>query len=159
MARNGWERTGNRLAKGPGSAVAWLLFAGLPLVVVVVVVFWVLGFFGNAFNQGRRIIDKTIDADNVIANYEWFKQRHESIQAIDGKIVDSQEAVDAFKAELGPRKDWHREDRIEHDRLNTVLLGLKQQREDMAAEYNARSRMVNRSIFKTGDTQLPERIE
>ena len=89
---------------------------------------------GNVFNQAGRIVNKTIDADNVIYNYEWFKQRHEDIGAIESKIELSVNAVDSFESSAGERKDWHREDREEHARLSTVRLGLEQQRADLVAE-------------------------
>lgn len=98
----------------------------------------------------------TLDGDNVKYNYEWFKQTHEDVRALDVQIKTAQAAVDQFKIEAGSRDGWHREDREEFARLNAVLQGLKNQRADIAANYNARSRMVNRAIFKGTDT--PEQI-
>lgn len=118
------------------------------------VVLWI----ANPFMQAADVVNKTVDADNMIYNYEWFKQRHESIDAIDFKIRAQQLSVEDFEKSAGDRKDWHREDREEHARLSTILTGLRQQRADLAAEYNARSRMANRSIFKSGDVELPESI-
>lgn len=132
------------------------------LVVILVPIFLFVGaasFLANPFLQTGRIVNKTIDADNVIANYEWFKQRHEDIGAIDSKIIDAEMATAVFRDDLGDRGSWHREDRVEYSRLSAITLGLKQQRADLAAEYNARSRMVNRNVFKAGDGQLPERID
>lgn len=159
---NGWERTAERVERGPVSAmvtIGCLSAVALVIVGLFVVVGSSLGFIANPFKQAARVINKTIDADNVIYNYEWFKRQHESIGAIDGKIAESDTAVRSYEESLGDRKDWDREDKIEHSRLESVLLGLRQQREDMVAEYNARSRMANRNIFKAGDIELPERIE
>ena len=149
-----WDKLDRAAEKGPG-AIMWKIIG---FVVIFSIVIGTIGFVANPFKQGAAIINKTIDADNVIMNYEWFKQRHEDIGAIDSKIKGAQNAVDQFKEDAGERKDWHREDREEHSRLASVALGLTQQRADLAAEYNARSRMVNRSIFKTGDSELPESI-
>lgn len=156
---NGWDKTSRKIERGPWPAFAAIGCIVLPMVLVIVAVCFSLGLFGNVFNQAGRIVNKTIDADNVIYNYEWFKQRHEDIGAIESKIELSVSAVNSFESSAGERKDWHREDREEHARLSTVRLGLEQQRADLVAEYNARSRMVNRSIFKTGDSELPEEIE
>jgi len=149
-----WE-SWNRVAKKGPMAIIWRVVA---LVVVLSVVIGVTGFVLNPFRQARRIIDKTFDADNVIHNYEWFKQRWQDVQAIDAKVTSSQAAVSQFKAEAGPRGSWKRDDRMESSRLSAVLLGLQQQRADMAAEYNARSKMANRAIFKGGDVELPASI-
>jgi hypothetical protein len=158
MSWKSWEQAAER---GPG-AVAWRVFwFAIPVFIVLVVcsgIVGVVGFGLNPLRQAGRVVNKTIDADNVIYNYEWFKQRHEDIEAIDAKIVDSDAMVATFKEEAGARADWHREDREEYARLSAVTLGLKQQRADLAAEYNARSRMANRAIFKAGDVELPESI-
>jgi len=149
-----WDRLEKAGDKGPEALFMWVFWRLLAVGIIVGAV----GFVFNPFKQAGRIINKTIDADNVIYNYEWFKQRHESISALDKKVADAEAAADTFKKEAGPRDTWHREDRIEHSRLAAVALGLTQQRADMAAEYNARGRMANRSIFKMGDVELPQRI-
>jgi len=151
MSWKSWEKASE---KGPWSITIKVLV----FVVTLTVILGVLGFVMNPFRQAARIVNKTMDADNVITNYEWFKQRHEDIGAIDSKIKSSDTVVSQFKTDAGERADWHREDREEHARLSSVLLGLMQQRADLAAEYNARSRMVNRNIFKAGDVKLPESI-
>lgn len=150
-----WKSYESAIERGPFSIFLkiFLLIIGISIVVGVA------GILFNPFKQGARIIEKTIDADNVIYNYEWFKRQHESIGALDNKIKQQQGSLENFKSELGNRNEWDRLDKEEYDRLNTILIGLQQQREDAAAEYNARSRMVNRSIFKTGDVELPERID
>ncbi|KKN36569.1 hypothetical protein LCGC14_0772390 [marine sediment metagenome] len=149
-----WDKYQRAAERGPMS-LFWKVFFPVLLVVIVL---GVAGFVLNPFRQASRILNKTINADNVIYNYEWFKQRHEAIGAIDAKVVGSQSAVNQFKADAGPRDNWHFQDREEYARLNSVLLGLRQQRADLAAEYNARSRMTNRAIFKAGDTELPDSI-
>jgi hypothetical protein len=149
-----WEKWEKAVERGPMSLV-WRVVA---CVVLLIVVLGVIGFVMDPFRQAARIVDKTIDADNVIYNYEWFKQRYEDVHAIDAKILDAEASVAAFAEAAGARTDWHREDREEHARLSAVALGLKQQRADLAAEYNARSRMANRAIFKAGDVELPESI-
>lgn len=149
MSWKSWEQAAER---GP-MAVVWKVFWA---VLALSIVIGVVGFVLNPFRQAARIADKTMDADNVIYNYEWFKQRYQDVRAVDAKIVSSRQSVAAFEQSAGPRKEWTREDRIEHSRLSSVLLGLRQQRNDLAADYNARSRMANRSIFKGGD--LPDSI-
>lgn len=147
-----WESAEKHAKRGP--IVAILMIVGLGAGVAAMV--GVIGFCTNPLRQAGRIVGKTIDADNVIYNYEWFKQRNQDIKALDAKIGGADVAVVAFKSEAGPRSDWHREDREEAARLSVIALGLRQQRSDMAAEYNARSTMDNRAIFQTGE--LPASI-
>ncbi|QIG73657.1 hypothetical protein EVC04_220 [Rhizobium phage RHph_I1_9] len=102
------------------------------------------------------VVSKTFDADNIIYNYEWFKRQYNDIIAFNQKIDIAQSQISRFEESAGPRTNWTFEDKQEANRLNSVVLGLRNQRESMIAEYNAKSSMVNRSIFKTGD--LPETI-
>ena len=110
----------------------------------------------NPMCQASRIARKTLDADNVLYNYEWFRQRNQDVKALNAKIDSASVAVSSFVDVAGERSGWHREDREEWSRLNSIWLGLGQQRNDIAAEYNARASMANRSIFK-GDS-LPDSI-
>lgn len=102
------------------------------------------GFFVlNLASQPARIVQKTFDADNVIYNYEWFRQQYQDVQAMDGKIATME--AGALSAE-GDEKA----------RLSSVVLGLKTKRQQMVADYNARGSMANRSIFTAG---LPQQIQ
>lgn len=147
-----WKSWEDAAEHGPGRFGVKLGLAALLLVVVLGGVTCVL----NPFCQAGRIMSKTLDADNVLYNYEWFKQRYQDIDAVDAKVRGAHTVVGQFADMLGDRKDWKRDDRIEWSRLNSVWLGLTQQRNDLAAEYNARANMANRSIFKAGD--LPDSI-
>lgn len=130
-----------------------IFFAVLLFVCVVSVVTFVI----NPFKQVGRIVNKTIDADNVLYNYEWFKQQYRDIGAVDLKIKQQQDAIDIYVKDLGPRTEWSWDDKQEFSRLNSILVGLRHQRDDMVATYNARANMANRQIFMGSD--VPSRIE
>lgn len=104
--------------------------------------------FGTKVNTNQEIIQKTYDANNVIYNYEWFKERYEAISAIDVKIDNAQIAKDSFEKSAGARSSWTFEDKTEDSRLGAVVLGLQNQKQDLVAEYNARAKMANRNIFQ-----------
>ena len=108
------------------------------------------------FRTASGIIERTADPDNVIANYEWFKRQVQDVKAFDAKIMLASLKVEGFEKSAGPREKWTFDDKQEHARLNSVVLGLESQRASMVAEYNARSQMANRSLFKTND--LPETL-
>lgn len=111
----------------------------------------------RSITTGEGIIDKTLTADNAIYNYEWFKQTAEDIKAIETKITNADEAVAAFEAGAGSRKDWTFEDKTEHARLSSIAQGLRSQYQDVVAQYNARAKMANRNIFLDG--KIPSFIE
>ena len=102
------------------------------------------------------VVDKTITADNAIANYEWFKVQHEKIQATDRKIQLASAQVKEFKELYGIPTGWNFQVTEEYGRISAVRLGLRNQYENLVAEYNARSGMANRVIFKD---KLPFNID
>jgi len=96
------------------------------------------------------IVKKTMDADNVLYNYEWFKQRAEDLDAAVLRIEITEGAVADLKEELPKeRKDWSYDDKQEINRLRTDLRGQKAHYETLSAEFQARSKMANRRIFKS----------
>lgn len=101
-------------------------------------------------NSAYSITSKTLSADNVIYNYEWFKQQYNDYLAIDKKIIVANDSVANFEKSAGDRKSWTFEDKTEHARLNTIVQGLMSQRADIVSNYNARASMANRSIFQAG---------
>lgn len=106
-------------------------------------------------NTASKLIDtaydaqsKTLNADNAIYNYEWFKQTYQDINAIKAQLSNASMSVDTFKKEAGDRKDWTFEDKQESARLESVKLGLQNNLEQVIANYNARASMANRNIFE-----------
>lgn len=115
------------------------------------------GFAINILTQPLRVISKTVDADNMIGNYEWFKTQYQDYTATVKKANNARLAADAFGKSAGDRSTWTFDDKQEAARLASVQLGLENQATAIAAAYNARSAMSNRSIFKGSD--LPDRID
>lgn len=101
--------------------------------------------------------DKTSNADNAIYNYEYFKQQKESIDALNQKLGNASDSIASFKEEAGDRSKWSFEDKTEYARLNSVKDGLYNQLKDAIADYNAKSNMANRAIFK--DSIVPSYID
>ena len=137
----------------PGKLIRTLLIWGVVACMAIGAVVWGLG----VMSQPAKVISKTLDADNMIHNYEWFKEQYNDYKAIGIKIEEAEGAVNRFKLDIGmPRKDWGYEDKTEYGRLNSIADGLKYQKADIASKYNARSKMANRTLFKTND--LPEQL-
>ncbi len=113
-------------------------------------------FVLNLLNQPARIITRTFDADNVIYNYEWFKQQYNDVLAQDTKITNAEFALNNWISSAGPRESWKTQDRQAYNQLNSFVLGLRNQRASMVATYNSRASMANRSIFMSG---LPATLE
>lgn len=127
------------------------IFVILPIVVFFLKVV-LLPFFAvsKGVDSAYEIVDKTLSADNVIYNYEWFKSRFEAIKATENKRDIAKQTVINYKEFAGDRTNWTFEDKNEYSRLSTIHQGLSNHLEDLVAEYNAKSKMANRSIFKDG---------
>lgn len=131
---------------------------GLFWLVGILIVLSVVGFVVNTvITQPAKVIEKTMDADNVIQNYEWFKQTADDYTATLTKIDNAEAALKNFEESARPRDKWTFEDKNEWARLNTNITGLKSFANDLVAQYNARSKMLNRKLFK--GTDVPYRLE
>lgn len=129
----------------------WIIVIVLGLGVVGGVGGWAL----NIASQPGQIVQQTFQAENIIYNYEWFRQQYQDVQAMDTRIGNSQTQLEAWLANAPPRSDWKIQDSQTYSQLNSIVLGQKNQRAQMVANYNARASMANRSIFRAG---LPETI-
>lgn len=129
-------------------------------------ILWIVGlvllvgtifYFVSWGTEAAEVAKDTYGPKAAKFEYEWFKTQYEDYQAIQEKITDQQKSLDDFRADLGPRKEWDRTDKIEYDRLNSIKVGLEQQKADIAAKYNAKSKMSTRNVFKSND--LPYQLE
>ena len=147
-----WDRWEKAIEEGPWSTAKKMLWFVIPLTILVSVI----GFTLNPFKQAARIVNKTIDADNAIYNYEYFHNLFEEVLATDVKIANMMGELAQFREDAGPRKEWTFEDKTEYSRLQSTITGLRNHRASCVANYNARSKMANRSIFL--DSMLPQRL-
>lgn len=99
-------------------------------------------------DSAGNIIDQTYDAENAIYNYEWFKQRYEDIQATETKISNTKVNMEDYRDLYGNASEWDWQTKQGYNSLNTVYLGQQNYYEEIVADYNARSNMANREIFK-----------
>lgn len=150
---NDWENRFNDRPVRTGIGFGAAMLGGLMVLSVVGGV----GFFViNLASQPAKVVQRTFDADNMIYNYEWFRTQYADIGVMDQKIANAQSALDNFTASAGPRDTWKTQDRQQYGQLNSIVLGLTNQRLSMVAAYNGNATKANKSIFMAG---LPERIE
>lgn len=139
----------------------WQLLFVLVFVVVISIGIRVLLFpahvANQALNTAEGVVTKTLNPENAIENYEWFKQQFEDYKAIQNKIDTAQQSVDRFSKSAGERSKWTFDDKQEYSRLAAILDGLKYQAQDMKSQYNAKSKMLNRSLFK--DSAVPYQLD
>ena len=127
----------------------------IAIIIVIIILSFGLRLVLFPVNTATKLIDtayqaqdKTLNADNAIYNYEYFKNQKEAIDATNQKLSIAKDAVSSFKSDAGDRKEWTFEDKTEAARLSAVSQGIESQLKDMIADYNAKSQMANRNIFK-----------
>ena len=111
---------------------------------------------GKGVDMGYEVIDKTMDGEKAISNYEWFKNQEQQIKVLGKQMDRAVEELNDFKITLSSdRKNWDRFDKDEYSRLRSNITGIGQMLDAAIGDYNAKSSMVNRAVFKNN---LPTNI-
>lgn len=92
-----------------------------------------------------RVINKTLETNNIIFNYEAFFDLKQKYDVRTVQIVDKQATLARAT------------DPFEVSRLQTELDALKYACRDLATRYNSDSVKINRGIFKSND--LPHTLD
>jgi hypothetical protein len=130
---------------------------GLVLLISLILIGFAIRLILLPAKTATEVIEKTMNADNVLYNYHWFKTQYQDFLALKAKKEVAEKEVDSFKNSLSKdRKDWDMNDKNELSRLQTISSGIAYQLKDVAAKYNAASQMADKSIFKTSD--LPKEL-
>lgn len=132
----------------------WRIFWPFLLLFIVV---GIMGWAITMLSRPGQVIKKVTEPDRIIQNYEWFEATYNDALAIDRQIKTAQQSVVDFEASAGDRANWKRADTIEHSRLNSVLQGLRYQRDNIVSDYNARSNQLTRNLFK--GSELPYQLD
>jgi hypothetical protein len=151
------ERAGN-IDVTPWRVIKWVLIA-MVICSGLGIAGSYIGLFGQAVTLPAELAKRTIQPDNVIQNYEWFKRQNQAVVAIKSKAKTQAMAVKAFEQSAGDRSAWTFEDKTSHTELTRQLTGLRNQCNDLAAEYNARTEMMNRDLFRTSDLPATQSCE
>lgn len=134
-----------------------ILFAVMAGGFMIKLIMFPVHVLNNEANLAHDAIDKVMNADNAIYNYEWFKQKLADIEATKRQFKLAEANQKSYRASLGERSTWTFEDKTEDARLNSVVLGLQTNLESQIGDYNARASMATRNIFE--DHVLPDFID
>lgn len=105
----------------------------------------IIGSAGKILSTPSRVLNKTLDTNNVIHKYEWFHDVYTQQGARVNQIIQ-------FKGFL-----YGEEDKNEKQRLRMEMAAQQMSCRDLVAKYNANSEKMNVSIFK--GWSLPDRLE
>ena len=118
-----------------------LLIGMMVVVILFGMGFWVLGVPGAP----GRIMSKTLDADNVLSSYEWYRDAW-------GNIKSKKSQIGQFKGLLKNEQNPG-----ESTRLRIELAAIQQSCRDLTNRYNANANKINKRIFM--GTTVPESVD
>jgi hypothetical protein len=136
-----------------GFAVMVAFFITIILGATVGLAVKLIWFPVNTVNQSvdmaYGVVNETLDADNAIYNYEWFKQQEADIERCLNAERVAEDEYDAFVAALSAgRSQWEGFDKKEEASLRNSVTACKKITDKAIQDYNARAAMVNRAVFK-----------
>lgn len=100
--------------------------------------------WASASTAPARVVSKTLETDNILANYELF---HDESQQFLARVNQITEHRSFLTTETDP---------AERTRLRMEMAAQQQSCRELAADYNANSRKQNRNLFK--DRGLPAEL-
>ena len=119
-----------------GLVLAVGIFVGVPVGCAV------LSTVNTVATAPSRVINKTLETDNIIYNYEWFFNTNAQFNARAAQIREYQAITET--------------DPDERIRLRTELSAMKQSCRELANSYNANAMKLNRAFFRSKN--LPETL-
>jgi hypothetical protein len=120
-----------------GLILAVGLFVGVPIGCAV------LSTVNSAATAPSRVINKTLETDNIIYSYEWF--------------FNTNAQYTARAAQISEYKAFTDTDPEERARLRMELSAVKQSCRELANNYNANGMKLNRTFFRSKN--LPETLD
>ena len=106
---------------------------------------WYLRAASSVVTAPARVIDRTMDTNNILDSYEDFR---DTFQAFNARTAQIRE----FKNEKPISVD-------DQEHLRIELAGQRQSCREIAARYNSQSSKANHKIFKFGGGELPDRLD
>lgn len=128
----------------------WTFWHLLPRGLLVLVVLGTLGYGLTLLFRPAQLATRVTDPDRIISNYEWFEEAYNDCLALDSKISSTrQQIVSQFEGLPKDRTQWSRQDRDAWNQWQVTLNGQRSQRQNIVGEYNAKSKMITRQLWKS----------
>jgi hypothetical protein len=141
---------------------------GVKYVLIFLLIFIVLSLLGVACNiislpffaankaidGTKTVISRTLDGNNILFNYENFKDMFEGAKQQVANMNKAKLSQKDVKTTYGEdAKQWPKDVRDQYSFLQQNIDGYNMQYQSIVARYNADSKKLNRNLFK--DKALP----
>jgi hypothetical protein len=132
--------------------IVLITFAGIGLKAIL----FPVNTASQSIDTAYEVIGKTMTGENAISNYEWFKEQEAYIRQCLKNEEIAKEEWDLFVSSLPTERDkWSSQDKDEEASLRNSYYALQKLTNKAMEDYNAKSSMANRAIFKDN---LPSNI-
>lgn len=148
--------SGGRVALIVGGSL-FVIFVVILMVPAIRVALFPVFAANKAIDAAEEVVEIVADGDRIVYSYEWFHRQFEDILANERQFRNAERSRSDWLSSMPARSEWDIFDKQEGDRLRSIVLSLENHREELIGDYNAKSKMVTRQIFK-GKT-LPETID
>jgi len=141
----------------------WLLVLGMFVAIGVVgfigkVVLFPVHVLDKTAETGYGIVDKTLNADNAIFNYEQFHDLYQGAKQQAVNISNSKNQINNLQETYGEDASKYPKDvRNDLSFQQQTLEGYLLQYQKIVSEFNSNSKKLNRELFKAKELpyQLP----
>lgn len=150
-----WKDYENAAEKGPMALAVKVMPAVVALSVLVGVIGYGLGWFGEA----AKVTKQEFGPKAMLKKYEWFKDAAAQLEKkkADVTVYESRiKSMNEIYKNLS-REKWPREDREQYNIWQSEVAGVKASYNQLAAEYNSQMAKFNWRFANVGD--LPEGAE
>jgi len=130
------QQTDTGFLSGYGSFFKAVLVTAL-LIATIVGVGHLFGVFGSVATAPGRVINKTLETDNIILSYERF---HDLNAGFNARLAQAKSHKTLLAQET---------DQGEKRRLRVELSAMQQSCREVAEKYNADSEKENHAVFKS----------
>lgn len=118
---------------------------GLAIIVagtLLVIALNIFGVFTTPLRTAAGVVERVVNADNLLQNYRWFHSANNNVKAKTQQIVLAKAALEAAATD---RKEARR----------VELLGLQQNCQTLVGEYNSKATRSDSVIFMHPERFLP----
>jgi len=144
-------------------AKIWLLVLGMFVAIGVIgfigkVVLFPVHVLDKTAETGYGIVNKTLNADNAIFNYEQFHDLYQGAKQQTVNITNSKNQINMLKETYGEDASKYPKDvRNDLSFQQQTLEGYLIQYQKIVSEFNSNSKKLNRELFKSKELpyQLP----
>lgn len=112
------------------------IFLAVLALLVLPVACGIYSTFTSVATAPSRVINKTLETNNILSNYEYYK---DASQAYAAKLPQIKQRLGYLAAETDP---------AEKVRLRTEANAIQQSCRELAAQYNSNASKLNRNLFR-----------